>query len=534
MKSWIFLLVAMLLTVGFPGCVGDDDDDNGADDDDTDGDDADDDTGDDDADDDADDDDTGDDDSYAPLFVRPSLPINAWHMAASHNTFIWRGPPGGPTTLVASLGLIRALNLGQLFLEIDVTSKTEDGDFWVNHSETTQSVRLSSMLRNLRWWSDTHADHEMIVVGFQWGVGSDEATMNEFNALIDEFLVGPSPVSDAGPLFSLADWVREMTAALDEATRLEIAALPLIELAQVLGYPSIAEMRGKLALETGSSVFSQTPSFFQLGGDGHFTNDGEEALDDIAAHTANRMAQRLTRIYTSGRIFNGNYDLFDGFRSGVSNCALNMEMVGSEHKPAYVFMDENARGYAPAGYVETVDGQPNRLGPPVFVGAFGAESERIVSLDLSFDEALGMTDAPAVIFRVAAQGIGGGTVDSMGVTTPGSTLLANWQEPAAANLFALASGESGATIELKVSGDQMGYEVHVVGPTVSNVVVVAETASAPATLWTSPTFRPINLVLTGACATLAANGERLFGQLAGLRCDASENPSFLVEMKSSH
>jgi hypothetical protein len=522
MKIWIFLLVAVLWIGCFPGCVDDDPSTSSGQADNSDDDDS--------SDDDADDD--ADDDSYAPLFVRPSLPINAFHMAASHNTFIWRGPPGGPTTLVASLGLIRALNLGQLFLEIDVTSKTDDGDFWVNHSETTQSVRLSSMLRNIRWWSDTHADHEMIVVGFQWGAGSDEATMNEFNALIDEFLVGTSPVSDEGPLFSLSDWVQEMTAPLDEATRLEIAALPVIELAQVLGYPSIAEMRGKVALETGGSVFSQTPSFFQLGGDGHFTNDGEEALGDIAAHTANRMAQRLTRIYTSGRVFNGNYNLFDGFRSGVSNCALNMEMVGTEHKPAYAFMDENARGYAPPGYVETVDGLPKRLGPPVFVGAFGAESERIVSLDLSFDEALGMTDAPVVIFRVVAQGIGGGTVDSIDVTTPGSTLLANWQEPAAAKLFALAAGESGATIELIVNGNQLGYEVHVVGPTVSNVVIVGETASAQATLWTSPTFRSINLETTGACATLAARGERLFGQLAGQRCEFSENPSFLVEMKS--
>ena len=100
-------------------------------------------------------------------------------------------------------------------MEIDPKGP-EDGDFPVNHGGSTQSIRLSSVFRNVRWWSDTHPGHEMIVLGFQGGIDTGEESMGLFRDLLREFFEDPSPLTDAGPLFSLEDWVAGMTAALDQ------------------------------------------------------------------------------------------------------------------------------------------------------------------------------------------------------------------------------------------------------------------------------------------------------------------------------
>jgi hypothetical protein len=529
--SILLLLIAVFVLAIF-GC-GNDDDPPSSEDFGATGEDDDDDNniGDDDDDDDDDNDDNDDNDTVeVPKFVRPELPINAYHMAATHNTFIWSGPAGGPTTLVSSLGLIRALNLGQLFLELDVTESDGNGDFLIDHSGATQSVRLSSVLRNIRWWSDTHPGHEMIVIGFQWGAGTSAQTVEELNDLLAEFLVDASSVTATGPLYSLTDWLAETTASLDQPNRDAIAALNPTDIAKVAGYPAIETMRQKVVLETTGGLWDKVPAFFLLGGSGQFVNIPEGSLGDIAAHTDIRMAQRLTRVYTSGRAWPTNYNLYDGFANGVSNSALNMAYVTTAKKEAFAFMDEEATGYAPPGYVQTVGGFPTRLGPPVFVGAFPAEDPGTVTLEVSFDEALGIVNPPAIFCRVIVTGLFGGEIDSIASNHPNAVVLRESTGSTAMLLFALPAGELSAEIEIQLAGDFTGYEFHLTGPTVSAVAISDVPAGSAPSIWISPTFDPVEMEMTGACTTLGSKGVRLFGDFDGELCDASANPSFHVEM----
>ena len=480
----------------------------------------------------ADDDDDNDDDSQGvslPKYVRPGLPINAYYMAASHNTFIWRGPVGGPTTFVSSLGLIHALDFGQLFLEIDVQVVLDDGDFLVNHSNTTQNVRLSSMLRNVRWWSDTHPDHEMVVIGFQWSVGSDAENVANLNLLLDEILVAPSPLTETGPLYSRDQWVLDLTKNLDGDVTVDLLDLLPRELALVLGYPSIREMRGKVVLETTGSIHNDTPSFFMLGDDGQFENRSEDNLADVAAHTQNRVDQRLTRIYAQGA-YNGNFNLFDGFKYGVSNSALNMEWVNEKSRAVFAFMDEWAKGYAPVGYMETVDGVPPRLGPPVFVAVFSAITEIEIEFDLSFDSAMGLENALVVIYRAVVQGLSNEEFQSIEFTSQNGVMLKAKGVNPHTVVFALTAGSTNDKLKVKTGGDEKGYEIHFSGPVVSDVTMADDLAMPSNSIWISPSFTPINLLSTGRCSTLVPTGARILGAYNGERCDSSQNPSFVVEM----
>lgn len=465
-----------------------------------------------------------------PMFVRPFLPINAYHLAATHNTFIWTGPAAGPTSRVSSLGLIRALDLGQLFMELDVKHPVGDGDFVVNHSNATESVRLSSLLRNVRWWSDTHPGHEMIVLGFQWGAGTDGEVIPNLNALIDRFLAGPSPLSETGPLYALADWIAEMTAPLSSDVQSAIADLTPREITLVLGYPTIQKMRGKVVLEmTGGRQWDDTPSFFKMAGDGQITNDPVSSLDDVSAHTDNRIGQRLTRIYSSTP-FNGNYDIFDGLMYGVSNNALNMRFADRTKKAAYVFLDENSPGYAPAGYVETTEGAPTRMGPPVFVALFGSDDTEGIFFTMEFDPKTGLENAPAVFFRVTAKGLSGGDVLAIESVMNRATLIRTDIDGSYSVVFSADPAMQDIQIKIETGRDPLGYEVYFTGPTVASVTPDVRLQKADGTIWISPTFDSINLIPTGNCSVLAEGGTRLFGTLKGLMCDASNNPSFMVEM----
>ncbi len=478
------------------------------------------------------DDDSGDDDFLYPAYVRPDLPINAYYMASTHNTFIWRGPSAGPYTFVSSLGLIRALQFGQLFLEIDVQVVLDDGDFLVNHADTTQSVRLSGMLRNIRWWSDTHQDHEMVAVGLQWSVGSGDQNVADLNDLVQEFLIGPSPLTEVGPLYSKDDWIRDLAGELDQNTIDDLMALTPRDLALVLGYPSIREMRQKVVLETTSSVFYDTPSFFMLGGkDGNITNSSQESLDDVAAHTENRVNQRLSRIYPGGA-FNTNFNLFDGFRYGVSNSAMNMEWVDEKSKVVFAFMDQSTRGYAPAGFVRTVDDAPTRLGPPVYVATFEAKTDGYVNFTLNFDSETGLENAPLALFRLVVQRLSKQEEMSIKISAPKGRLLYEREGNPWAAIFSLPADSAFAEINITVGGDDIGYEVHFTGPTLSGVEIQEDVFAANKMIWMSPTFYPINLFPTGHCAVLSKSG-RVMGAYDGLLCDASPNPSFLIGMSGT-
>ncbi|MHA1567950.1 MAG: phosphatidylinositol-specific phospholipase C domain-containing protein, partial [Alphaproteobacteria bacterium] len=377
------------------------------------------------------DDDTGDDDttSLQPVrYVRPDLPLNAYHIAATHNTYIWRGAQGF-AALVSSLGLTQSLDKGQRFMEIDVFDVIGDGDFWVHHGGSTGRVRLSGLLRNVRWWSDTHPEHEVIVLGWQWSTDAGPLEMADLRALLAEFLEDPSPLVETGPLYDLDTWLANLIAQLDEPTRQAITALTPRELALVVGYPSIRELRGRVVLEMGGGVFEAQPAFFRMDDEGQVDNNSEATLEDLAKIAQNRMDQRLTRVYTGGgRVLSSNYDLFKSMAAGATNSALNMEWTSPATREVYAFQDENAPGFAPAGYVQTVDELPTRLGPPVFVTAFAATEE--MELDLAFDAEIGLPAAPIVLFHVIVEGLSGGTMTDVDITDPAAIVLRESDTPA--------------------------------------------------------------------------------------------------------
>ena len=518
-----------------PGIFDSDDDDAVEDDDDASGDDDvvidDDDTDDDDA---ADDDDAIDDDDAAPMpprYVRPDLPINCWHNAATHNTYIWKGAQGWIVSRVSSVGPLRAFQLGMVFVEIDVTSSIGDGDFLVNHSDASEGVMLSSVLRNIRFWHDTHPGHQPLVVGFQWGVGSSTQVMNDLFALLDEFLVGPSPLTDIGPLLSRDDWLNDLLTPLGQTTVDEVTDLTPRNQVRLVGFPTIADLQDRITLEFAySSVDQVQPSFFlNDGSSGHLTNDDEETLTDIDHQTTNRMEQRLTRIYPGGfRILSGNFDIFQSFASGVTNAAMNVVTRVDETDPTiYAFMDEWAPGFAPPGRVNTVDEYPTRLGPPVMVTAIPASDETLVTLEISFDATLGLDTPPFVMLRIAAAGLSGGEV--LAASTTDGTLLRSRSGEQAEYVFAFDPNTESTTVTLDLGGDETGYEIFAAAPTVASMTVSPLPQTTGPTIFFSPTFTAVDLTPTGRCSTLTVGGERIFGQWDGEACDASDNPSFVVE-----
>ena len=548
--GWLALIFVLMFTLGLFGCDGsehDDDDndvtpsdddtidDNTADDDTTDDDTVDDDTVDDDTvDDDTVDDDTGDDDTapaLPPEFIRPDLPINVYHLGATHNSFIWRGLQG-VVTLVSSMGVIDSLQKGQVFLELDVNGVTDDGDFLISHGGSTGTFRLSSAFRNLRWWSDTRPDHEVVVIGFQWGVGASPEVMAALRELLAEFFEDPSPMTETGPLYSLADWLDELTVNLDQTTRDALLALSPRDLVRVAGYPTIEQLRGKIVLETNAEMFALQPAFFLMGETGQIDNNSEATLDDLTEISAHRVAQRLTRVYPRGdRIFSGNFNVFKGLLHGVSNNALNMQWTSLNSRSVFAFLDENAPGFAPAGHVLTDGEIPNRLGPPVFCTALAAPETTTVDLDLSFDAELSLPDAPLVLFHLLVQGLSWGATGAVTIDDPEAVVLAERENIARVVTVALPAGTEDVSLSLELAGDEAGYEMHVIGPTVSGMMLGGVLPKGDGTIWISPTFTPVGLTPTDRCTTLGSAGKRLYGQWDGIDCDASNNPSFLIEME---
>ncbi|MCZ7586795.1 MAG: hypothetical protein M5R36_27575 [Deltaproteobacteria bacterium] len=217
----------------------------------------------------------------------------------------------------------------------------------------------------------------------------------------------------------------------------------------------------------------------------------------------------MTRVYPSNRGLGGNFDLFDGFAHGAHNSAMNMQWASDASKSVYAFADESAPGFAPPGFVMTRTGKPTRLGPPVFVTAISAPAKATITVRVFFDEALGMGDPPAVFARTVAQGLSTGTTVSTVADYPPES----------------DEGE----IELTLAAEEDGYEIFVTGPTASGLEIEGAIAGDGGTIWVSPTFDPVGLTPTGRCSTLGPDG-RLFGAVDGDLCDASDNPSFVVEM----
>lgn len=516
---WLLMLPAIFeMTLIFsPGCQ--DDDDDAADDDDDSGDDD-------------------NDDDYGPLieperFVRPDLPLNACHVAGTHNTYIWSGPQGGPATLVGSLGLVRALDKQQRVMEIDVTKSDGRGDFLVNHSGLTHDVRLSSILRTVRWWSDVHPEHEMIILGFEWNAGTDRKEMDDFRTLIDRFLIGKSGQTDRGPLLDQAAWLEQITLPLAEKTRSALAGLEPAEMVQVLGWPTIRSLRGRVLLEGGDEIYEkqQDAFFFQTGGGGQFDNNSEEVLEDLEKLAGIRLEQRMVRVYTAGhRVDGSNYDLFASLSLGAGLSALNHQIMTEDDKEVFVFLDENAPGFAPAGKIAVIDDEPTRLGPPVLVTAFSAPGKTEVSLGVEFDKKLGLNDPPVILFHLIVQGLSRQT-QAEAQLADSATILQKRDHPALALIIALPPDEIKTTITLTLEGDPEGYEVHLTGPTVSGLTVGREDEpSGGGAILVSPTFKLVDLEPTGVCSVLGPKGLRLGGQVGPGGCDVSDNPSYLIEV----
>ncbi|MCZ7586796.1 MAG: hypothetical protein M5R36_27580 [Deltaproteobacteria bacterium] len=161
---------------------------------------------------------------------------------------------------MSSLGPIDAFDWGQVFIELDDHGPVGD-DILINHSGATQSIRLSSVLRQIRWWSDTHPGHHPLVVGFQSGTSTDTPSMDLLRSLLTEHLKDASYVTGAGPLYSLEDYVEDKIAGLDSDTRDALRALSPNETALVLGYPTIEEIRGKILIEARGAQFDTQPAF---------------------------------------------------------------------------------------------------------------------------------------------------------------------------------------------------------------------------------------------------------------------------------
>ncbi len=327
----------------------------------------------------------------------------------------------------------------------------------------------------------------------------------------------------------MTDWLDEYLLNLDAATREEIDALTPRELAWVVGYPALGRLRGRVLLEVSSEMFAVQPAFFLMGDDGQIKNNSESSLEDLAMISANRVEQRLTRVYPKGdRIFSGNYDLFTGLRNGVSNNAMNMQWTSAANKTVYAFLDEAAPGFAPVGEMLTNDGVAPRMGPPVFATAFAAPAPAQASLTVTLDDSLGLSDAPLAIFQVIVVGLSGGEVVS--ISAPSATALSDRPDDGLTAVFALSPQATTIEVTVEVAGDEAGYELFVVGPTVADMTIDAPASDAGGAIWLSPSFNAIGLTPTGECTTLGPLGERLYGNVIGDACDAADNPSFLREM----
>jgi len=282
-------------------------------------------------------------------------------------------------------------------------------------------------------------------------------------------------------------------------------------------------------LEVSSEMYTVQPAFFLMGDDGQIKNNSESSLEDLAMISANRAEQRLTRVYPKGeRIFGGNYDLFTGLRNGVSNSAMNMQWISAADKAVYAFLDEAAPGFAPVGEMLTDDGVSARLGPPVFATAFAAPTSTQVSLTVTLDDSLGLENAPLAIFQVIVVGLRDGEVVS--IAAPSATALSERHDDGLSAVFGLSPQMTTVEVTVEVAGDEEGYELFVVGPTVADVTIDAPASDAGGAIWLSPSFTAIALTPTGACTTLGPFGERLYGDVIDDACDAADNPSFLREM----
>lgn len=468
-------------------------------------------------------DDDDDDEATAALFIRPDLPINVYHQAVTHNTYIWRGLQG-ILSEAASMGYIASFLKNQVFTEIDVSEATAEGDFLINHNGYTNSLRLSSIFRNIRWWSDTRPGHPPIVLGFEWNAGMGETEMAALGALIEEFLIAPSTLADDGPLLSYDDWLAGRLAGLDEPVRTYVTALAPADAMRVVGYPTVRELQGRVLLETDSEMFAFQPAFFLMGGDGQIDNNSQDSLDDIALISVNRAAQRLTRMYTTSVVTGANYDLFHSLRNGVSNSALNHQLTNPDHPAVFPFFDEHWPGFAPDATVQTVDEIPARLGPPVFVGGFAAEGPATYTFDATFDPTLTLPEAPVFFFSLAVYG--GETT----VAAPAAVSLIERPAGGYFGVFAAPNDGRAVRVTLTVEGSPTGYEVYLTGPAVSAMVPVKGNPTGAPPFWTSMKFTLVDLSPTGRCAALGPGGERLFGRWGGLACDAGYNPSFLIEV----
>jgi hypothetical protein len=518
------VVLVLLLAFLFVACAGDlDDGDDGddampSDDDTTPGDDD-----DDNDDDDDDDDDDNDNDDTAPQFVRPDWPLNACHIATTHNTFIWRGLQG-VTTVVSSLGPIQVLENNQVFIELDVNEMLPDGDFLIDHSGTTGWIRLSSVLRNLRWWSDTRPGHQPLIIGFQWGVGDSPEVMADLEALIDEFLIGPSPLTATGPLYSLDDWFDERLANFPPDTADVVRALPRNELGRVIGYPTLGELTDRVMLEFTGSVFPLQRSFFELGGGGQIDNQPASQIENLDLIAGLRAERRLLRLYAQSPI-GLNFDFRQAMRNGISNNALNHQWTSPITPAVYVFADENLPGFAPDGTTNTVAGVPARLGPLVAVAGSSAGT---ATFTLSFDGAIGIDDPPLVVYEISVEPAGAGDVTTITHDAEATVLV----ERVGATRFqavALPAGvtETTVTVQLAAGG---GYLVQVSGPTLAEVTADLPPGPAGKTLWTSPHFEPLGLSPTGACTALGPGPERVYGTAEANGCSAVDHRSYLIEV----
>ena len=149
---------------------------------------------------------------------------------------------------------------------------------------------------------------------------------------------------------------------------------------------------------------------------------------------------------------------------------------------------------------------------------------------VSFDGTQGLADAPVVVFRVVARGLAGGGAFSLTSENPDLRVLAETEGLPGSWVLAMPAETAFVELALEVEGDEEGFTLHVVGPTVSDLEIDGTPEGPGGTLWISPTFTAVDIWPTGVCTTLGPGGERLYGGWDLVGCDASDNPSYLVKM----